>query len=209
MRNKYTNEHLQFIRENVKNTGKELVKIFNEKFEIQITVGILQNIKSKLGIRSGLVGGQFQKGQEPPNKGKKWSEFMSPKGIERSRNTCFKKGHIPKNHRPVGSERINVDGYIEIKVAEPNKWKLKHREIYENTFGKIPKAHKIVFLDGNKLNFDISNLDIISNSQSLIMNQKHYFSKNKELTSSGIITSKIICKMRTLQKNLGGKNEKK
>lgn len=59
MSNKYTQEHFDFIKENVKNTEKDLVKMFNEKFEIKITVGILGNIKSKLGIRSGLVGGRF------------------------------------------------------------------------------------------------------------------------------------------------------
>ncbi len=37
----------------------------------------------------------------------------------------FEKGHISKNHKPIGSERINVAGYIEIKTAEPNKWELR------------------------------------------------------------------------------------
>ena len=30
----------------------------------------------------------------------------------------FKKGNVPKCHRPVGSERVNVDGYVEVKVAD-------------------------------------------------------------------------------------------
>ena len=200
MGNKYNDKHLKFIKDNVRNTEKELVKMFNEKFDIKITVGILSNIKTKLGIRSGLVGGQFQKGQAPPNKGKKWDEFMSINGQINSRKTCFKKGHIPKNHRPVGSERVNVDGYLEIKVAEPNKWKLKHRVIYEQYYGKIPKGYKIIFLDGNKLNISVDNLEKISNNQSLIMNQNAFFTKNKDLTKSGVITSEIISKTRKLIK---------
>ena len=29
----------------------------------------------------------------------------------------FKKGNVPANHRPIGSERITVDGFVEIKVV--------------------------------------------------------------------------------------------
>ena len=48
---------------------------------------------------------------------------MGKKGIcaDGCERTWFKKGHIPANYRPVGSERVNADGYIEVKVADPNK----------------------------------------------------------------------------------------
>lgn len=200
MNNKYTEQHFNFIKENVKNTEKDLVKMFNEKFEIKITVGILGNIKSKLGIRSGLVGGRFEKGHNSFNKGKKWDEFMSVDGQTNSLKTTFKKGHQPHNHRTIGSERINKDGYVEIKIAEPNKWQLKHRYVYEQAFGIIPKGKKLIFLDGNRLNISLSNLQIISNEQSLIMNQKRYFSTNKDLTQTGIIVSKVISETRKLRR---------
>ena len=41
---------------------------------------------------------------------------MTPEAIERTKATRFKKGDKPGNHRKVGSERITVDGYIEIKT---------------------------------------------------------------------------------------------
>lgn len=196
MKNKYTDSQLQFIRDNVVNTEKELVRLFNENFEVKINVSILENLKTKLGIKSGLVGGQFQKGNISHNKGKKWCEFMSAQGQENSRKTCFKKGNIPHNHKLIGSERITKYGYIEIKIAEPNKWQLKHRYIYEQAYGAIPKGNKLIFLDGNKLNISLDNLQVISNEQSLIMNQKHYFTSNKDLTQTGIIVSKVISKTR-------------
>ncbi len=37
----------------------------------------------------------------------------------------FAKGNVPPNHRPVGSERISKDGYIEVKVAEPKQVEIK------------------------------------------------------------------------------------
>ncbi len=200
MTNRYTEEHLSFIRENIVNTEKDLVEMFNKRFDIKLTKGKLRNLKSKLKITSGLKGGQFQKGQQSFNKGKKWSEYMPKQSQEKSRRTCFKKGNIPQNHRPVGSERINVDGYIEVKVAEPNKWKLKHRLIWEKEYGVIPKGFNVVFLDKNRENCAVDNLQLVSWSQNLIMNQKGYFTESKEITEAGIATTKLYEKIQKLIK---------
>ena len=56
------------------------------------------------------IAARFQKGSVPLNKGKK----VSPEVYSKIQPTMFKKGHSPVNHREVGSERINKDGYIEI-----------------------------------------------------------------------------------------------
>ena len=75
----------------------------------------------------------------------------------------FKKGDIPSNKKPIGSERIIKDGYTEIKVAEPNKWESpKHRVIWEKVNGKISKGYALVFADGNKQNFGLDNLILVS-----------------------------------------------
>ena len=111
--------------------------------------------------------GRFLKGFVPENKGKKQEEYMSAEAIEKSKATRFQKGNVPHNHKPVGYERITVDGYIEIKMAEPNVFKLKHRVVWEQNFGKIPKGHNIQFRDGNRQNLDISNLYMISRADQL------------------------------------------
>jgi len=110
------------------------------------------------------------------------------------RKTTFKKGNIPHNHRPVGSERITIDGFVEIKVAEPNKWKLKSRVIYEENFGEIPKDYKIIYLDGNKLNLDPKNLKAINRAEELIMNKNNLRYNKKELTEAGYLIAQIISK---------------
>lgn len=56
------------------------------------------------------IASRFSKGHIPQNKGKR----MSPEVYEKVKGTMFKKGQDPINHRPVGSERVNVDGYVEI-----------------------------------------------------------------------------------------------
>jgi len=191
-RHNWSIEEDNFLIDNVKGiTLKELTEKFNKKFNYDLSKSSIANRKNKLGLSSGIVGGQFQKGHQTWNKG--------VKGYMGANKTSFKKGNIPHNHRPVGSERISKDGYIEIKIAEPNIWMLKHRYIYETTHGSIPDGYVVIFLDGNRTNLNINNLKLISRSEDLIMNQKRLFSKDKDITNTGAIIAKIIDK--TYKKN--------
>lgn len=200
----YTKEEDKFLVDNVKGISlKELTIRFNDKFNYNLSESAIANRKNKLKISSGIKGGQFQKGQVSWNKGKKWEDYMSKEGQQNSRKTCFKKGNRPHNHRPVGSERINVDGYVEIKVAEPDQWETKARFIYENLYGNIPEDHKLIYLDGNKQNLEISNLKVISYAEELIMNKNKLRYDKKELTEIGHTIAKIIHKQGKL------KNERK
>ena len=49
--------------------------------------------------------------------------------------TMFRKGNVPATHRPVGTETLRSDGYIWVKVEEPNKWRLKQRLLWEQHNG--------------------------------------------------------------------------
>lgn len=115
---------------------------------------------------------RFKKGCVPPNKGKK----MSPELYAKAKPTMFKKGNVPANHKRVGSERVNVDGYIEVKVAEPSKWKLKHRVIWEEHFGEIPRHCNIQFRNGNRMDCRIENLYIITRIEQM-RDQNSYYAK--------------------------------
>lgn len=108
---------------------------------------------------------QFQKGHVPFNKGKKWYEFMSEEGHKNSVRAQFKSGDIPFNTRPMYSERFSKNGYIEIKIPVHNKYVLKHRWVWESHNGPIPKGCQIHFLDGNRTNCDISNLEMITHAE--------------------------------------------
>jgi hypothetical protein len=118
--------------------------------------------------------------------------------------TSFKKGDIPANHREVGSERINVYGYTEVKVAEPNKWKLKHRVIYEEHYGEIPKNHNVIFADGNKLNLDINNLVLVNKDQLLVLNKNELIKDNADLTKAGVNVANLMIKIRDINNKRKG-----
>ena len=109
----------------------------------------------------------FPKGHQPMNKGRKQTEYMSEEQLAKTKATRFKKGHVPKNHKPVGYERITRDGYIEVKTAEPNVFELKHRLVWIEHNGEIPPGYNIQFKDGNRQNVSIENLYMISRSEQL------------------------------------------
>jgi len=123
----------------------------------------------------------IKKGCTPKNKGLKQTEYMSAEGIEKSSRTRFKKGNIPKNIRPVGSERITKDGYLEVKVGEPNKWDLKHRIIWQQEKGSIPKGYNVQFKDKPTLNITIDDLYLISRSDQLKNENSMYAKYPKEI----------------------------
>ena len=204
MIHKYSKEEDQFLIDNVKEiTLKELTQRFNKKFNINLKESSIQNRKSKLKIKSGITGGQFVKGQIPFNKDKKWNEFMSKEGQNNSKKTTFKKGNIPANAKTIGSERTDKDGYISIKIQDGNRndnWIQKHRYIYEQEYGKIPKGYKLIFADGNKRNFNLDNLVLVSNAEQLIMNRNKLFKQDIELTKSGAVIAKLIDKVNKKKK---------
>lgn len=118
---------------------------------------------------------RFQKGHETWNKGLK--------GIcIGGEATQFKKGSKPQNHKPVGTTRITADGYKEIKIAEGmNKWRLFHRVVWERLNGKIPKNYNLIFRDGNRQNFAITNLTLVTRAQNMKRNTLHNYPKEVAL----------------------------
>ena len=104
----------------------------------------------------------------------------------------FKKGHSPQNHRPVGSERINKDGYIEIKVDEPNKWMPKHRFIWQQANGKIPSGHMVVFRDNDRANVTLDNLMMITRKENAVINHTGLSKTMGETKELAVTYAKLV-----------------
>lgn len=131
--------------------------------------------------------GQFKKGQLAWNKG--------IKGSTGSSHTRFKKGMINWNHRKVGEERIDSEGYIYVKVAEPSKWRLKSRVIWEQHNGEIPKGCYIRFLDNNKQNLAIENLFCVTRAENAILNKTKFTNEPIELKPAIAALTKLKAKL--------------
>lgn len=181
-------------------SNSQLTELLNNEFKTTFSVKQIKSYKNNRHLNSGLTG-RFVKGHESFNKGKKWDDYMPKESQIKSLKTCYSKGHKPQNYRPVGSERLNIYGYYEIKVKEPNIWMLKHRYIYEKENGTIPKGYKVIFADRDKTNFDIDNLILVSSKEELILNRSRLIYENKELTKVGVNIAKLKSKIYEKQKN--------
>lgn len=113
---------------------------------------------------------QFKKGQTSHNKGKK----MPAELYEKCKRTMFKPGNKPGNIKKLGAIRKDVDGYTYVKIADGD-WRLKHRVIYENVNGPVPANHVVIFKDNNMNNFDINNLQMISQKENMLRNTIHQY----------------------------------
>lgn len=160
---KYTNEMLDWVKDNQADIPRsELTEMFNDKFNMDLGRGTLAALCKRKGWKSNL-NARYPKGAVPWNKNK--TGYMS------ANVTSFKKGQTPKNHRPVGSERITRDGYMEVKIKEPRTWRLKHIVVWEAENGKLPSGHVIRLLDGDKTNCNIGNLLCISRGANATSNR--------------------------------------
>lgn len=188
----YTEEQLAYIRHLCKIdkiTNKEITEKFNKKFSTNKSEKAIKAIRQKYGIYiENPEKCYFPKGHVPWNKGLKGIDIGG-------KETQFKKGDMPPNYQPVGTERITVDGYIEVKVADPNVWEGKHRVIWKKHHGSIPEGYVVIFGDGDKRNFDIDNLILVSRKQLLTLNRHGLIKNDADLTRTGVIIADLHNKM--------------
>jgi hypothetical protein len=129
--------------------------------------------------RAGRIGAQhpraietrFKAGITPWNKGGHYTAGG------RSVETQFKQGHRPHTWKPIGSERISKDGYLQRKVTDtgytPRDWVAVHHLIWIEAGRAIPKGHALVFKDGDKRNITLENLELVARADLMRRNTRH------------------------------------
>lgn len=128
--------------------------------------------------------GQFARGMTPWNKGMKGLNNGGEKG-------WFKKGQKPATVRPIGSERVDKDGIIQIKANE-TKWMSKHKYIWESENGPVPNGHVVIFANGDKRDFSLDNLVCVSRRQLVMINKNKLITKDEELTKTGVLLTELL-----------------
>jgi len=110
----------------------------------------------------------------------------------------FQKGGLPWTTRPIGYERVGRGGYVEVKVKmRPSRSNChdnfvpKHRLIWEQTHGPVPPGCNVIFTDGDRRNFDLSNLALVTDAELLEMTRSGLFSADADLTQAGIMVARI------------------
>ena len=88
--------------------------------------------------------------------------------------TSFKKGNVPANSKPLNKPRARIhkrDGVdvIVTAVVGKNKKQIAYARLVVG-LANIPSGHVVYHLDGDRLNYDKSNLEIISRGELLRRN---------------------------------------
>jgi hypothetical protein len=180
----YTAAEIRFIKSKIKGRSyAEMTDLFNRRFGLSITLIQMQSVLGRHGITNGRDC-RFVPGQTPSNKGKKG---CCPADSEKG---WFRPEHRSWNHKTIGTERINSDGYVDVRIRNPSgkswkNWKAKHRIIWEKAHGKIPRGHVVIFADGDRRNFALDNLLLVSRKELVMMNYLGLISGDKDLTKAG------------------------
>lgn len=191
----FNEEEVEFIVNNYKGIdNQQLTDLLNNRFDKKYSREQVKNFKKRNKLNSGLTG-QFEKGHVPFNKGRRAIEYLSIEQYDKQMKQFLKDRRTTSpNLRPVGSTRRHRDGYWEIKVKNgkgKKSWVSLQRWLYEKEHGTIPDGHKIIFLDKNKDNLDLSNLACVSYDEALRLNQNHLLFENAELSKSGLALVKL------------------
>jgi len=125
----------------------------------------LQNLNAVCKRNGWLTGrtGRYDPGTTPPNKGKTMPFNAN------SAATRFQKGQRTGRAndlwKPIGTERVTEDGYIERKVHDglpmQSRWQLLQRIEWEAANGPIPAGYALKCLNGNKADTSASNWEAV------------------------------------------------
>ncbi|MXP42960.1 HNH endonuclease signature motif containing protein [Allopontixanthobacter sediminis] len=168
---RYSSEEMAWLEKNRAMVISAYHAAFIAKFpRDDVSLINLHSLRKRKGWKTGRTG-HFEAGKAPMNKGKKCAPGTG--GLHpNARKTQFKKGErtgiAQKNYKPVGYERISIDGYRERKVNDDlpfkDRWQLVQRIEWEAANGPIPDGYALKCLDGNRLNCAPSNWEPVKRS---------------------------------------------
>lgn len=128
----------------------------------------LNSLRKRKGWATGRTG-RFEKGIVPANKGVRCPPGKGGRHPN-ARKTQFKKGHgrtgvAVKLYKPIGTERISKDGYVERKIHDgmplQSRWRMVQHIRWEEINGPLPEGMVLKSRDGNRQNTDPSNWEAV------------------------------------------------
>ncbi len=152
---------------------------FREGFgRADVTAVHLHALRKRKGWKTGRTG-RFEKGSVSHNKGVKCAPGRGGRHPN-ARKTQFRKGNLPHNTKYAGHERVSKDGYVEISIEETNphtgferRYVLKHLWLWEKAHGPVPEGQCLKCLDGDRLNTDPSNWELIPRAMLPYLNGRY------------------------------------
>ena len=190
----FTPEQIKWLKENRRGYNFDVTaQKFNEHFGTNFKISQVRGWCHAHHLPCG-VDMKFKKGNISHNKGRKG--WYAP-GCEKG---WFKKGNRPHNTVSVNTEVITDDGYIKVKVAEPDVWELKHRIVWQKKYGKVPEGSCLIFLNGNRQDCRIENLMLIKRSILSVLNHEKLIFEDATATKCGVTMAMIKLRISELKK---------
>ena len=164
----WTPEKDAWFRAFVPGHGEREISAEHERlYGFPLTEGQIANRKTKLGVRSGTVGGRFRKGSVPANKGRTWDEMgVGADARERMLRTAFRRGQLPPNTRPLLDTRMAKGGHVEIHVGLSRRERANDQWIPLARFNWMaangrdwPDGCRAMHIDGDPLNDSADNIE--------------------------------------------------
>lgn len=166
--------------------GRELRAVYHKAYTLGLSKDpdVLREVRCRTlaeGRRSASVRAkQFKPGQPSWNAGRSYMP-----GGEAPKH-WFKPGrpaHEARNYQPIGSHRINGDGYLERKttddraIAPARRWVGVHRLVWEAVHGPVPAGHAVVFLPGKRTveleQITVDALELVTRAELMERNTLH------------------------------------
>jgi hypothetical protein len=186
MKKSWTNSEIEILRVLYPDyTAREITEVLNRPISSIYNIARQMNLKKSEEFNRSVYSGrltrathnfaatQFKKGQRPFNKGKKLEEFMTQKGIESISKSWFAQGHLPHNTLSDGEIRVRKDKnnhvYKFIRVSL-GVWKALHVYNWEKENGPVPEGFIVVFKTSDRMNCDVSNMEIITRREHMLRN---------------------------------------
>ncbi len=155
----YSNKELVWIKKNCTRPRPESHLEFCDKFDRrEVTLIHFNSLCKRNGWLTGRTG-RYEKGSVPSNKGKPCPPGKGGRHPN-ARKTQFKQGErqgvAVKLYKPIGTERMTKEGYLERKIHDgmplQSRWRTVHLIRWEERNGKLPKGMCLKCLDDNRLN---------------------------------------------------------
>lgn len=124
------------------------------------------------------AGTRFKPGHATWNKGMKGLDIGG-------KETRFKPGTLNGRARdqvkPIGFERLSKEGYLQRKVNNElpfnRRWKFVHVILWEESNGPVPAGHMLAFINGDRTDIRLDNLQLITRREMMQRNTYHQYGK--------------------------------
>lgn len=221
---KFTDEHIAFIRLHWDKKPSDLIKLFQQQFDLLINRNVFYKLKKKHNIPSLKHANRYSKEELAFIKANctlnerilaqkmevYFNKPFNPHALNvlrvkrqwlTGRSGRFEKG---ENLKPIGFERYCENAKCWLIKASIKRYERKSHYLWRKAGRKIPRGHIIDYKDGNSRNCTLENLELISRVEMAWRKKLQYHQLNDEIkpTFSAFVKLKEGINQRKKEKDM-------